>query len=85
MLSFQNCIGHTNNETKTSITATWVAPSVSVGDLKIRATVVKDFSTIWTDVSAQLTPTVTDAPELGPNMLVSPGHAHAAHGPGSDD
>ncbi len=70
LVILQNCLGHNSNEDRYSISATWVAPQVSAGDLKIRATIMYNFTTFWDDISWQLTPTVTDPQELGPSMQV---------------
>ncbi|XP_066298871.1 putative ferric-chelate reductase 1 isoform X2 [Branchiostoma lanceolatum] len=58
----QNAIGHTKItgstiEEKTAVSVFWTAPSVAVGDIQFRATVVKEYSTYW--VNAVASPIIT--------------------------
>ncbi|KAK6174642.1 hypothetical protein SNE40_017879 [Patella caerulea] len=58
-LKTQNCFGgeknlitHSNNNTVTSLTITWQAPSQNIGDIQFTATIVESFSVFWFNVKA---------------------------------
>ncbi|XP_055955451.1 putative ferric-chelate reductase 1 [Patella vulgata] len=66
-LQTQNCFGgdknlitHTNNNTVTSLTIKWRAPSENIGDIQFTATVVESFSVFWFNVKAVVQAGSTD-------------------------
>ncbi|XP_052772855.1 ferric-chelate reductase 1-like [Mya arenaria] len=71
----RNLITHSNNEPVTTLTFTWRAPDVNVGDVQFIATFVEDFDHFWVDQTLtlpSLEPPPTDklGVDLSPNFDV---------------